>query len=78
MSGDLHHAAFGSEIALQDDEPAGGLDGVVESVDDFLSGSLVGERGFFGERLAGDVPSGAVDQAASIRRFASRRVPPAA
>ena len=63
VSGDLDDAAFGSEIALEDDESAGGLDGVVEGVDDFLSGSLDGLRGFFGEGLAGNVPGGAVDQA---------------
>ena len=28
VSGDLDDAAFGSEIAFEDDEPAGGLDGV--------------------------------------------------
>ncbi len=52
--GDLHDAAFGSEIAFEDDEAAGGLDGLVESVDDDLAGSLLRQRGFFGERLAAD------------------------
>ena len=51
---DLHHAAFGGEIAFEDDEAAGGLDGLVEGVDDHLPRSLLGERSFFGQRAAAD------------------------
>ncbi len=42
-AGDLHDAAFGSEVAFQDDEAAGGLDGLVEGVNDDLAGSFDGE-----------------------------------
>jgi hypothetical protein len=35
--GDLHHAAFGSEIALENDEAAGGLDGILKGVNDDLA-----------------------------------------
>jgi hypothetical protein len=58
--GDFHHAAFGSEIAFENDEAAGGLDGIFEGVDDDLAGSFFGERGFFGERLAADGERAAV------------------
>ena len=63
VAGDLDDAAFGGEVALEDDEAAGGLDGLVEGVDDDLARSLDGERGFFGEGLAGDGECGAVEQA---------------
>ena len=52
--GDLHHAAFGREIAFENHQPAGGLDGLLERMDDHLARSLLGERGFFGQRLAAD------------------------
>src|ERR1700721_1988683 len=58
--GDLHHAAFGGEIALENHEAAGGLDGISESVDDELAGSLFGEGGFFSEGVAGDGKRGTV------------------
>ena len=58
--GDLHHAAFGGEIAFENHQAAVGLDGLFEGVDDDLAGSLFGERGFFSERLAADGERGAV------------------
>ncbi len=58
--GDLHHAAFGSEVALEDDEAAGRLDGLIEGVNHDLARSFLGERGFFGESFAADGESGSV------------------
>ena len=58
--GDLHHAAFGGEVAFEDDEAAGGLDGILKGVNDHLAGSFDGERGFFSERLAADGERAAV------------------
>ncbi len=63
MAGDLDDAALGGEVALQDDEAAGGLERVVDGVDDGLVGRLDGERGFFGEGLAGDGDLAAVEEA---------------
>jgi hypothetical protein len=34
VAGDLHHAAFGREVAVQDDEAAGGLQRLVPRQDD--------------------------------------------
>ena len=63
VSGDLDDAAVGSEIAFEDDESAGWLDGIAQRVDDYLAGSFDGERGFLGERAAGNIGRAAVDQA---------------
>ena len=41
--GDLHHAAFGREVAFENHEAAGRLDGLVEGVNDDLSGCFFGE-----------------------------------
>ncbi len=54
MAGDLDDAALGGEVALEDDEAAGGLERVVDGVDDGLVGRLDGVDGLFGEGLAGD------------------------
>ena len=40
-SGNLHHAAFRREIALENDEAAGRLDGLVEGLNDDLSRRLL-------------------------------------
>ena len=63
VAGHLDDAALGGEVALEDDEAAGGLERVVDGVDDFLVGGLDGVLGFFGEGLAGDGHLAAVDEA---------------
>ena len=40
VTGDLHDAPFWGEIALEDDKPAGGLDGVGHRMDHWLSRRL--------------------------------------
>ncbi len=63
VAGDLDDAALGGEVALEDDEAAGGLERVVDGVDDGLVGRLDGVDGLFGEGLAGDGDLAAVDEA---------------
>ena len=46
VSGDLDDAALGGEVALEDDEAAGGLEGLFDGVDDGLAGGLDGVLGF--------------------------------
>ncbi len=48
VAGDLDDAALGGEVALEDDEAAGGLERVVDGVDDGLVGRLDGVLCFFG------------------------------
>ena len=52
--GNLHHAAFGRQITLENDEAAIGFDGILEGADHLLSWGLLGQRSFFGESLAAD------------------------
>ena len=63
VAGDLDDAALGGEVALEDDEAAGGLERVVDGIDDLLVGCLDGVDGLFGEGLAGDGDQAAVDEA---------------
>ena len=53
-SGNLHHAAFGREIAFENDETAGWFDRFFEGVDDDLAGRFLGERGLFSQGAAAD------------------------
>ena len=59
----LMTAAVGGEVAAHDDEAAGGLERLVPGVDDGLAGGFDGERGLFGEGLAGDGDAVAFEQA---------------
>ena len=58
--GDFHHAAFGGEVAFEDDKAAGGFDGIFKGVDDDLAGSFLGEGSFFSEGAAADGEGGTV------------------
>ncbi len=60
---DFDDAALGGEVALEDDEAAGGFEGMVDGIDDGLVGCLDGVGRFFGEGLAGDGDLAAVEQA---------------
>ena len=54
VAGDLDDGAFGGEVALHDDEAAGGFERVRPRADDDLAGGFDSDGGFFGEGLAGD------------------------
>ena len=54
VAGDLDDAAVGGEVAVEDDEAAGGLERLVPVVDDDLAGSFDGGVGFGEEGLAAD------------------------
>ena len=77
VAGDLDDAAFGGEVAAEDDEAAGGLEGLLPGVDDGLAGGLDGGVGLLVEGLAGDGGSVVELAALSVRRRARRRDPPA-
>ena len=64
MAGNLHHTAFGGEIALEDDEAACGLERRGPREDDVLPLGFLGERSFLAERLACHRGPVAVQQAA--------------
>jgi hypothetical protein len=54
VAGYFDYAAFGGEIALEDDEASGGLEGGGPGEDDLLAFRLFGERGLFVDGLARD------------------------
>ena len=70
VAGDLDDAAFGGEVALEDDEAAGGLERIRPCADDGLVGRLDGGGGFFEERLAAD--GGHVVELATLSRGVRR------
>ncbi len=53
MTGDLHHASFWGKIALEYDQAAVWLDGVLGRTHHFLAGRFPGFLGFNADRLAG-------------------------
>ncbi len=63
VAGDLDDGALGGEVALHDDEAAGGLERVRPRADDGLAGGFDGEGGFFGEGPAGDCRLGRMQKA---------------
>ena len=62
VAADLGDAAFGGDVAVQDDKAAGFLQRLVGGDDHFLAGSFMGRGGFFGDGFAGDRDGVAVEQ----------------
>jgi hypothetical protein len=54
VSRNLNDAAFGCQIASENDQAAGGLEGICYFADDFLFGFFFCGGGFLGERFSGN------------------------
>ena len=63
LAGDLDDTAIGRQVAAQDEDAAGGLEGVVGGVDDLLAGGFHGGLGHLGDGAAVHVALVAVQQA---------------